>query len=264
MRVFDSYDPPSRAMKFSIITCTWNSEPYLAQSIDSVLSQNYSDFEYIFVDGGSTDGTLERIRAIPRPVKLVTDIRGGISRAMNEGVRAATGDVISHLHSDDYYLYPRVLSDVAEMMTRTGAQWLFGRDMTDVDGKLVPESWSVPKYSYKELLRLNFIPHPDTFIRRSLFERAGGFDETLKYSMDYDFFLRIGKLAEPVQVDNYFTAFRAHSGSASTANALRGFNEDFRVRLRHAGWSPGALLYHGAYYIGRRLRWARQLAGEKH
>lgn len=247
-------------MKFSVITCTWNSEPYLAQSIESVLSQDYPDIEYIFVDGGSTDGTLERIRAIPREVKLVTDIRGGISRAMNEGVRLSTGEVIAHLHSDDYYLYPQVLSDVAEIMASTGAQWLFGRDMTDVDGRLVPESFAVPKYRYEELLRINFIPHPDTFIRRSLFERAGGFDESLKYSMDYDFFLRIGKLADPVQVEKYFTAFRAHPGSASTANALRGFNEDFRVRLRHAGWWPWSLVYHGAYYLARRLRWARQLA----
>jgi glycosyltransferase involved in cell wall biosynthesis len=251
-------------MKFSVITCTWNSEPYLAESIASVLSQDYPDIEYIFVDGGSTDGTLERIRAIPREVKLVTDVRGGISRAMNEGVRAASGDVVSHLHSDDYYLYPRVLSDVAEIMSRTGAQWVFGRDMTDLDGKLVAENYAIPKYSYKELLRLNFVPHPSTFIRRDLFKRVGGFDESLKFSMDYDFFLRIGKVAEPVQVDKHFTAFRAHSGSASTANALGGFNEDFRVRLRHAGWFPWALLYHGAYYVGRRLRWARQLAGEKH
>lgn len=250
-------------MKFSVITCTWNSEPYLAQSIASVLCQDYPDIEYIFVDGGSTDGTLERIRAIPREVKLITDVRGGISRAMNEGVRMASGDVVSHLHSDDYYLYPRVLSDVAEIMSRTGAQWVFGRDMTDLDGKLVAENYAIPKYSYNELLRLNFVPHPSTFIRRELFERVGGFDESLKFSMDYDFFLRIGKVAEPVQVDKHFTAFRAHSGSASTANALRGFNEDFRVRLRHASWFPWALLYHGAYYVWRRLRWARQLAGEK-
>ena len=103
-------------MRFSIISCTWNSEPYLAQSIASVLAQDYPDIEYIFVDGGSTDGTLERIRSIPRPVKLIEDTRGGISRAMNRGIEAASGDVIAHLHGDDYYLHPRVLSMVAQAL----------------------------------------------------------------------------------------------------------------------------------------------------
>src|SRR5438309_10814003 len=100
-------------MKFSIITCTWNSEPYLEQSIASVLAQDYTDIEYIFVDGGSTDGTLERIQAVPRPVRLLENVRGGRTRAMNEGIAAATGDVIAHMHGDDTYLNHRVLSIVA-------------------------------------------------------------------------------------------------------------------------------------------------------
>ena len=250
-------------MRISVITCTRNSEPYLAQAIASVLEQDHPDVEYIFVDGGSTDGTLERIKAIPREIKLVTGIRGGISRAMNEGARLATGDVIAHLHSDDYYLYPRVLSDVAEIMQETGAQWIFGRHMTDIDGQLFPESYEVPTYTYKQLLRTHFIPHPSTFVRRSLFQRAGGFDEKLKYSMDYDMWLRIGKLADPVQVRKYFTAFRVHPKSASTKNKLDGLDEDFQIQLKHAGRSLLALLYYGAYYIVRRFRLLRQLRAEK-
>lgn len=248
------------AMKFSIITCTWNSEPYLAQSIESVLAQDYSDIEYVFVDGGSTDGTLERILRIPREVILVRDIRGGIARAMNEGVRVASGDVIAHLHSDDYYLYPSVLSDVADVMRASGCEWTYGRHMTDVGGKLFPEGYELPKFSYRELLRLNFIPHPSTFVRKKVFDRAGGFDESLKYSMDYDFFLRIAKLHKPAYIDKHLTAFRVHGGSTSTANAAADFNQNFRVRMRHAGLSPWALLYHGAYYAVRGLRLARRLA----
>src|SRR5512138_3071033 len=101
------------SIKFSIVTCTWNSAAHLAQSIDSVLTQECSDIEYIFVDGGSTDGTLEMIRGVPREVRLIENVRGGISRAMNAGLEAATGDVVAHLHSDDYYAHPRVLSHVA-------------------------------------------------------------------------------------------------------------------------------------------------------
>lgn len=250
-------------MKFSIITCTWNSEPYLAQCIESVLGQDYDDIEYIFVDGGSTDGTLERIQQISREVLVVGGVRGGIGRAMNEGVRAATGDVIAHLHSDDYYLSPSVLSDVAEVMGATECEWVYGRHMTDIDGRLYPESYRLPEFSYRELLRLNFIPHPATFVRKRVFDKVGGFDETLKYSMDYDFFLRISKLYQPVHIDKHLTAFRVHGGSTSSANAAADFHQNFRVRMRHAGLSPWALLYHGAHYVVRGLRLARRLSVER-
>ena len=82
---------------FSVITCTRNSEPWLQESIASVLMQRGVEFELIFVDGGSYDGTLQRIRAIDRPCKLIENVRGGISRAMNAGLEAARGDIIAHL-----------------------------------------------------------------------------------------------------------------------------------------------------------------------
>ena len=251
---------PPPTPKFSIITCTWNSEPYLERSIASVLCQDYPAIEYIFVDGGSTDGTIERIQRIAREVKIVTGIRGGISRAMNEGLRLATGEVIAHLHSDDYYLHAGVVSAVAAKMQATGAQWLFGRMMSDVDGQLAPENYVVPRYSYQRLLKGNFIPHPATFIRKSLFERIGGFNPQYKYAMDYDLWLRLGAVAEPLQLDEHLAAFRFHAGSLSTANELATLAEDFKVRMKHAGWAPHSLLYHGAHYLVRRRRLTRRIA----
>jgi glycosyltransferase involved in cell wall biosynthesis len=246
-------------LRFSIITCTWNSEPYLAESIASVLAQDYPEIEYIFVDGGSTDGTIERIRSLERPYKFVTDIRGGISNAMNEGIRMATGDIVAHLHSDDYFATPRVLSDVAAIMADGGAGWLFGKALFVVDGQARPANWAMPRYSYPRLLKGNFIAHQATFVRRDLMLRAGMFDTNLKYAMDYDLWLKLGRLAEPVQVDDYLCAFREHAGSLSTANRLLAMDEDFRVRMRHAGRTPWSWFYHGGHYIVRRLREARAL-----
>jgi glycosyltransferase involved in cell wall biosynthesis len=250
-------------MKFSIVTCTWNSEPYLAESIQSVLAQDHPDVEYVFVDGGSTDGTVERIRSIPRDVVFVTGVRGGISRAMNEGIRLATGDVVAHLHSDDYYLHPHVLSDVAAAFARTGAGWVFGRNKRDVGGRLVDERWQPPRYSYRQLLKRNFIPHEATFVRRELFERVGGFSEHWKYGMDYDMWLRLGRVAEPVQLDDCLAAFREHGGSLSSAmassNPMAGFNEDFRIRMTHAGRTPWSWAYHGLHYVVRYRRMVRGL-----
>lgn len=241
-------------LTFSIITCTWNSAIYLDQSIASVLAQDYPHIEYIFVDGGSTDGTLEKIHALQRPYRLIENIRGGISRAMNEGVRAATGDVIAHLHSDDYYLKPTVLSTVARHLESTGRKWLFGRIMNDIDGVLHPENFVCPRYSHSRLLAGNFIPHPATFARRKLFEQIGGFNTNLKYAMDYDLWLRFAEHGDPVQLDEPLAAFREHEGSLSTRDQLPAFEEDYRVRQSHAGINPLARALHFARYLVRRQR----------
>lgn len=250
-------------LTFSVITCTWNSAAYLPESIASVLAQNYPHIEYIFVDGGSTDGTLEQIRALDRPYRLIENVRGGVSRAMNAGMRVATGDVIAHLHSDDYYLEPDVLATVARHMEASGKNWLFGRTKALVHGELRFENYVSPRYSYAKLLKGNFIPHPATFVRRDLMLRAGGFDTNLKYAMDYDLWLRIGRNNEPVQLDTPLTAFREHEGSLSTATTTRlaAMAEDHRVRLAHASRNPIELAEYYARYFVRRQRAIR--AGAK-
>jgi glycosyltransferase involved in cell wall biosynthesis len=242
------------SLKFSIVTCTWNSAAYLDQSIASVLMQDHPDIEYIFVDGGSTDGTLEKIHALQRPCRLIENVRGGISRAMNEGIKAASGDIVAHLHSDDYYLNPQVLSTVARHLESSGRQWLFGRIMRDVNGKLEAEKFVSPRYSCARLLANNFIPHPATFVRRELLEQTGGFDTKLKYAMDYDLWLKLAGISEPVQIDEPLAAFREHDGSLSTRDRLPALEEDFRVRLSHAGINPVARAVHYARYLVRRQR----------
>jgi len=225
-------------MKFSIVCCTWNSAAYLKESVDSVLAQDHADIEYIFVDGGSTDGTLELIASIDRPITVVHGVQGGISRAMNEGVRVATGDVVAHLHSDDYYLHSRVLSTVAHIFDSNKAGWCYGRIMRVVNGQLVPESFVAPKYSSDRLLRGNFIPHPATFVRRDWMLKAGCFGETFKYAMDYDLWLKLAKIGSPVEVGEPLAAFRVHDGSWSSSNRIAAMEEDFQVRLAHTGLNP--------------------------
>src|SRR5690606_16308778 len=129
---------------------------WLGQSIASVLAQDYPDYEYIFVDGGSSDGTLERIRAVPRPFKLLENVRGGVPVAMNAGLAAAGGDVIAHLHSDDYYLHPRVLSRVAAAMQRSGRKWAIGLCADDRDSRLEYPPPPPHPYSYFNYVAARF------------------------------------------------------------------------------------------------------------
>lgn len=224
-------------LSFSIVTCTWNSEPYIARCIESVAQQTHERLEHIFVDGGSTDGTWQRICAVGGNSQRVTDVRGGIAAAMNTGASMASGDVIAHLHGDDYYLDAQVIESVSEAMQSTGAGWLFGRILSDIDGRQLAQTWTMPHYSAERLLARNFVPHPATFVRRELFKQAGGFDTALRYAMDYDLWLRLARVSEPVSLDIPLAAFRRHAGSASTANARETFEEDHRVRMRYAAGS---------------------------
>ncbi|HJV53725.1 MAG TPA: glycosyltransferase family 2 protein [Noviherbaspirillum sp.] len=239
---------------FSIITCTWNSMPWIDASIASVLQQDCQDFEYLFVDGGSTDGTLERIRAVPRPYRLLENVRGGISRAMNAGLEAARGDIIAHLHSDDFYVRPDVLSMVARQLEDSGAEWLFGRAMPVKHGILQPENFVAPRFTYEALVRANFIPHPSTFVRRRLFARAGGFNAELKYAMDYELWLRLARIEEPLQLDIPLAAMREHDGSLTTREWLAAMQEALQVRLAFSGQGMAARSVHYLRYLVRRRR----------
>ncbi|MGE0698654.1 MAG: glycosyltransferase family 2 protein [Hyphomicrobiaceae bacterium] len=231
-------------MKLSVVTSTWNSAAWLADSIASVDVQTWPHVERIFVDGGSTDGTLDMIAAVEGDKKVLHDVRGGISAAMNAGARVATGDVIAHLHSDDIYADADVLAKVARWMSDSDALWLFGRCRSLVDGRQIDNEHPTPRYSYAALLRRNMIPHPSTFYRREAFNAAGGFDESLKYAMDYDLWLKLGRMGDPIQVDDYLAAFRYHAGSLTSRRAWAAHNQTLAVRLRHQGLNPLAIAEH--------------------
>ena len=252
--------PEYRLPKISIITCTLNSSAHLDASIASVLAQDYPNIEYIFVDGGSTDKTLNTIRSISREVILIENVSGGIARAMNAGIAAASGSIIAHLHSDDYYIHAKVLSRVAAEIFKSEASWLFGRCLSDINGKRIVEGHAIPAYSYRRLLKGNFIPHPATFVTRTLFDRVGVFDESIKYAMDYDLWLRLAKVSFPIQLDEHLAAFRWHAGSLTSANRLASLRDDFDVRMRHASKTPLSRIFHAAHYFVRRRRLIKAIA----
>lgn len=232
----------------------------LRQTVDSVMSQVGVDYEHIFVDGGSTDGTLEYLRGLSNAPRILEGVGGGIAKAMNAGAKLARGDYLCHLHSDDYFLHSNVLRRVEEHFRTSGAEWLFGRILYDRDGALVPEQFLVPKYSFKQLVRRNFVPHPASFVRRSTYLELGGFRTDLRFAMDYEFFLRLGKRSEPLALTEALSVFRVHAGSTTVKNQLASFEEDHAVRLRFAGSSWAERLMHAMRYRVRRRRLLTQLA----
>jgi glycosyltransferase involved in cell wall biosynthesis len=246
---------------FSIVTCTWNSAATLADTLASVQRQTCRDVEHIFVDGGSTDATLDMLAAYPGNKRVLRDVGGGISRAMNQGIEAATGEYVAHLHSDDYYASDDVLASVAERFSSEQVDWVFGKVQVLKDGRLVPPN-PMPPYSYRSFAAGRaWVAHPAVFIRRAAFGRVGMFDEQLKYAMDVDLWLRLGQVARPATIDRALTIFRDHAGSVSSANKIKARQEEFDVRRRYLAKAPLAFGIYCLRYL-KRMRALRAEASE--
>lgn len=183
--------------KISIITATYNSGATIRDTMESVLSQNYPDFEQIIVDGASTDNTLDIIAELePRykgSLKWVSESDKGIYDAMNKGIAMATGDVIGILNSDDFYTEPGVLSKVAIAFNEDGLDAVYG-DIHFVDCDDI--NHSVRYYSSRSFARWQMLfgiqpAHPSFYCRKSIYERHGDFDTSFPVASDFEHLLRL-------------------------------------------------------------------------
>lgn len=181
-------------MLFSIITVCFNSEKTIERTIKSVLEQGYQDYEYILVDGASTDHTLDIIHRYEPffygKMKVISEPDKGIYDAMNKGIRVASGDLIGIVNSDDYY-EKDALEKVAKTYDGYDYSIIYGMLRTISDGKEV-----MVYVKNHELLEKDMITHPTCFVTRKIYERFGGYSLKYPYSADYEFMLRMNREKE--------------------------------------------------------------------
>lgn len=184
-------------MKVSIITVTYNSKQFLPDAIRSVRMQSYGDIEHIFVDGASSDGTVDVIKShLGRQDKFISEKDTGLYDAMNKGVQMATGDIIGILNSDDYYSHTDAIKSIVESFISTNCDILYG-DVNYVEQKHpndVVRRWNSGAYC-RNYFELGFVPaHPTVFVRREL---GSKFKYNLSYRLaaDYDWLLRLFKFS---------------------------------------------------------------------
>lgn len=235
-------------MRVTIITVCYNSRQYIEKTIESVLGQTHHDLEYVIVDGGSTDGTVGIIRRYAEADSRIiwrSEVDRGISDAMNKGVGLATGKIVAHLNSDDYYARPDVVARIAEIFSRDAmVGWISGGlNFVSEDGTFIREI-RARRYSFRRLIRGNILLHPATFIRRTLFDTSGGFNVALQYCMDYDLFLRLGSIAPPLMLDEQLACFRVHAASRSVSEADRAYAEEFTVRMTYLKNNGRSTIYY--------------------
>src|SRR5690242_3253350 len=175
----------------SIVTPSLNQARYMSQAIESVRAQTYKHVEHIVVDGGSTDGTLDVLRAA-EGVRWISEPDRGLADALNKGIAMASGEVIGEINADDVY-EPGALHAVgAALRDHPGAMWLTGRcRIIDAEGNEIRravtayKNWLLRRYSRRLYLTHNFISAPATFFRREALAESGGFDLRYRISVDY-------------------------------------------------------------------------------
>lgn len=180
-------------MTFSIITATYNSSRTIAACVESVRMQTHAAVSQVIIDGRSADNTIGIIRSVPNRVALViSEPDQGIYDAMNKGIGHATGEVIGFLHSDDAFTDGKVIREVDELMTRTGADALYA-DLCYVRRKC-PERvfryWKTGEFVPGSFARGWHLPHPTFFVRSEVYRRFGLYDATFTIAADFELTLR--------------------------------------------------------------------------
>jgi glycosyltransferase involved in cell wall biosynthesis len=226
--------------KISIITPSFNQGQFIEQTIQSVLSQNYPNLEYIVIDAASTDGTIEILSRYHDDLLWISEKDRGQSHALNKGLGMTSGEIIGFLNADDLY-EPGALWAVGEyFMCHSDSAWLTGKcRIIDQDGHDVRRLISLYKYTWlclgisPALFLLNYLSQPATFWTREIVDRVGSFDETLCYTLDYDYWMRLHQICELNFLDRRLACFRIHPASKSGSTTCAQFEEQFKVVQRY-------------------------------
>ncbi len=241
--------------KISIVTPSYNQAEFLERTILSVLGQNYPELEYIIIDGGSTDGSVDIIKKYEKYLTYcVSEPDKGQADALNKGFRKSTGEILGWINSDDMYL-PRTFWKIAEAFKKyPDAAIVYGDYIKVNDEDRCIALRRQPSFDYRICLYAYLtVMQPASFFQRKAFFDVGGLDSSLNYSLDYDLILRLAKRGKMKHIKEYLAAFRLHPSSKSVAGKLRFSEEDRKVRLKNIGRQPlpGELYSLHWYYKAR-------------
>ncbi len=234
------------APRITIVTVVLNGEKYLEETIQSVLNQCYENLEYIVVDGGSKDGSIDILSKYDSQLDFwISEIDSGIYSAMNKGISLSTGDWLMFINADDYLWSPEVLEKVADQLAKLSSQTrvAYGQIMLlDSDGNFlfpIGKPWNQVKKAFKHSMS---IPHPGVMHHHSLFKVHGLFDESYKCAGDYELLLRELDTKNAHFIENVIvTGMRKGGVSDRPEETLNSLKEVRRAQLKHGQFMPGRI-----------------------
>ncbi len=227
----------TRLPKVSIVTPSYNQAHFLEKTIQSVLSQDYPNLEYIIVDGGSTDGSVEIIRRYAdRLAWWVSERDKGQTDALNKGFGRAAGDILAWINSDDTYNPGAIREAVEYLLAHPEAGMVYGdADLIDADG-VVLGRFPASQTDYRRLRQgYVHIPQQSSFFRGELWRKVGPLDPSFYFAMDYDLWVRLARQAPLHYIPRLWANFRLHSSGKSVASDDRCWPEMLKVHWREGG-----------------------------
>lgn len=221
----------------SIVTPSYNQARFLEEAIQSVLEQDYPRVEYLIVDGGSTDGSLEIIQRYAEHLAWwVSEPDRGQTEAINKGFARATGEIYAWLNSDDAYLPGAISEAVDFLLSHPEVGMVYGdANLVDEEGRVMGR-FPARQTDYRRLRRGSVhIPQQASFFRASLWRQVGPLDTDLYFAMDYDLWVRLARVASLRYHPRLWANFRLHGGAKSVFADDRCWPEMLRVHRREGG-----------------------------
>lgn len=220
-------------VRVSIITVCFNSEKTIAETIRSVLEQDYPAIEYIVIDGGSSDSTVEIIEMFAdRITSFVSEPDHGIYDAMNKGLRMAAGDIVGILNSDDVYFDATVVSDMVAAFAREKSPDMIFGDIVFVrpDNLRKIVRYYNARHFQPWMLRFGWMPpHPGTFIKREAYKQAGGYKTSYQIAADYEIFVRMLLVLGQKATRANRVIVRMRTGGESTRGILASWRLNYEI-----------------------------------
>ena len=232
----------------TVITPSFNQARFIRATIESVLSQDYPNIEYIIVDGGSTDGTSGVVAPYSNRLTFISEKDRGQADAINKGLRMASGSIVAYLNSDDLFLPGAVSAAVAALAANPELGAVYGEGYRiDADGNVIARFEVTEEFNLWKLVNVSdYILQQTVFWRRSVFDTIGFFDLDLHYGLDWEILMRTGKRYVMEYIPQFMGCLREYPEAKTSAGGAQRFREIARILRAHSSYRfPPAYFIYG-------------------
>jgi glycosyltransferase involved in cell wall biosynthesis len=230
--------PDSSPPDVTVVTPSYNQGVFIEETILSVLNQTGVTIEYLVMDGGSTDRTVEILEKHRGRLEFVSEKDRGQTDAINKGLRRSRGRILAYLNSDDTYLPGAVAKAARFLDSHSEFAMVYGEGYhVDVQARFLERYYTEP-FDFRRLAEICFICQPTVFFRRELLSTVGYFDASLQFCMDYDYWIRVGKQYAVGYIPEYLATSKLHSEGKTLGKRATFHREILRTVQRHYGHVP--------------------------
>ena len=248
----------------TIVTPSYNQGEFIEETIESVLSQDYPYVEYIVMDGGSTDGTLDILKKYEGKLIWQSGPDEGQADAINKGFQQAKGKIWAYINSDDMYLPGAIRRAVEYLEAHSDVAMVYGEGYHVRGDGVILERYYTEPFDFQRLAEICFICQPTAFYRAEAVRQIGFLNPSLRYCMDYDLWIRLAKLFCIGYVNQYLAKSRLHEVTKTLGSRLAVHSEILSCVKEHYGKVPARWIWAFAHiavnpYLSRSTPWRNRL-----